>query len=400
MRPARVAVPGPQPAHRRAVRRVVVVVESPDKGGALLTADEAVDRGRPSWPCPARSGPGALPARQRPPGRQRHACRDAVDVLVALGLVPGGRRPTTTARPHAAAPGRAGRSWTRVGGSPPPSSELAPAPGSPWPRSRGPRPGSTAGWLDRRRGRDRTAARVAAREAAPAVRWRRGVAAWRPSFVADLVRARHRRRLRPGRLRLRRLVRAGPPHRTRRRSIACILRRYLAYLSTRQLRPPLHRPQGVVPAPLLRLAAPHRCPRRRPFRRPVRAPGRGPAAPRPPAGGGAAPAARTPRATHRAGRPRMPARPGAPARRRRARAALRQRPAGGGAVRPALGDVDLARRQRILVWGKGAKQRMLPDERAGGGRACGAGSRRAGPPWSAADTHRRRGVREPAGPTD
>ena len=62
-------------------------------------------------------------------------------------------------------------------------------------------------------------------------------------------------RLRRRRPRLRRVGGAGGDHRARRRSSARPVRRYLAYLTTRAVRPAQHRPQGGRAAPLLRLVA-------------------------------------------------------------------------------------------------------------------------------------------------
>ena len=56
---------------------------------------------------------------------------------------------------------------------------------------------------------------------------------------------------------------AGRASRTRPRSTACVLRRYLAYLGTRGLRAAQHRPQGLRAAALLRLAPARRRHRRR-----------------------------------------------------------------------------------------------------------------------------------------
>ena len=47
-------------------------------------------------------------------------------------------------------------------------------------------------------------------------------------------------------------------------------------------------------------------------------------------------------------------------RRRRARGALRQRPAGVGAVRPRLGSRSISPGRPLVVWGKGSKQRRVP----------------------------------------
>ena len=92
------------PARNRliaALADVVVVVESHRSGGALLTAEEALDRGRPvlAVPGPVRSPASAgchkLLAEYGPVG----VARDAGDVLVALQLEPGARRPAAERRP-------------------------------------------------------------------------------------------------------------------------------------------------------------------------------------------------------------------------------------------------------------------------------------------------------------
>ncbi len=83
------------PARNRliaALSDVLVVVESPAKGGALLTAGEMLERGRTTF---------AVPGSVRAPCAEgtlnllfegASICRGAADVLDALGLEPGGRR--------------------------------------------------------------------------------------------------------------------------------------------------------------------------------------------------------------------------------------------------------------------------------------------------------------------
>jgi DNA processing protein len=92
------------PARNRliaALADVVVVVESHGKGGALLTAEEALDRDRPVLvvPGPVRSPASAgchrLLAEYGPVG----IARDVSDVLLALRLEPGSRRVAAERRP-------------------------------------------------------------------------------------------------------------------------------------------------------------------------------------------------------------------------------------------------------------------------------------------------------------
>jgi DNA processing protein len=92
------------PARNRliaALADVVVVVESHGTGGALLTAEEALDRGRPvlAVPGPVRSpasaGCNRLLAEYGPVG----VARDVSDVLLALRLEPGSRRVAAERRP-------------------------------------------------------------------------------------------------------------------------------------------------------------------------------------------------------------------------------------------------------------------------------------------------------------
>ncbi len=89
------------PARNRliaALADALVVVESPLKGGSLLSADEAATRGRTVF---------AVPGSVRSPGAAgthkllydgAQLCRDADDVLLELGIQPGGRRGPPGAR--------------------------------------------------------------------------------------------------------------------------------------------------------------------------------------------------------------------------------------------------------------------------------------------------------------
>jgi DNA processing protein len=98
------------PARNRiiaALADVVVVVESHAAGGSLLTVREAMDRDVPvmAVPGPVRSPAAAGTNQLLADGC--HPARDADDVLVALGLVPGGRRTAVDPRPAPDAEGRA-----------------------------------------------------------------------------------------------------------------------------------------------------------------------------------------------------------------------------------------------------------------------------------------------------
>ncbi|MBK9178910.1 MAG: DNA-protecting protein DprA [Acidimicrobiales bacterium] len=97
------------PARNRilaALADVVVVVESHAAGGSLYTVDAAQARDRPVLAVP---GPVTSPASA---GCNQllvdgcHPARDADDVLVALGLVPGGRRRRPDRRPAPSPPDR------------------------------------------------------------------------------------------------------------------------------------------------------------------------------------------------------------------------------------------------------------------------------------------------------
>jgi DNA processing protein len=80
---------------------VVVVVESHDAGGALLTAEQAAARGRPvmAVPGPVRSPASAGTNRLLAESPGTAMVRDATDVLVALHLEPGSRRTAAERRP-------------------------------------------------------------------------------------------------------------------------------------------------------------------------------------------------------------------------------------------------------------------------------------------------------------
>jgi DNA processing protein len=80
---------------------VVVVVESHDTGGALLTAEQAAARGRPvmAVPGPVRSAASAGTNRLLAESPGTSMARDATDVLVALNLEPGSRRTARERRP-------------------------------------------------------------------------------------------------------------------------------------------------------------------------------------------------------------------------------------------------------------------------------------------------------------
>lgn len=91
------------PARNRliaALADVVVVVESHRTGGALLTANEAMLRGRPvmAVPGPVRS-PASEGCNHLLAESPAAVVRDATDVLVALQLEPGSRRSSVERRP-------------------------------------------------------------------------------------------------------------------------------------------------------------------------------------------------------------------------------------------------------------------------------------------------------------
>ena len=154
---------------------------------------------------------------------------------------------------------------------------------------------------------------------------------------------------------------SGPGSTARQRSTGSLLRRYLAYLTTRRYAAPHHRPEGVGAAALLRLAPPHRRHGRRPGGHAARAAGRRAAA----AGAAARRAERAARRATRGGRRRSGGR--AAPRRRRARAAVRRRAAGGGGVRARHA---VRRGSASGSWWCGARAQGTPGAagRAGAGR--------------------------------
>jgi DNA processing protein len=92
------------PARNRliaALADVVVVVESHLSGGALLTVNEAADRGRPvmAVPGPVRSAASAGCNQLLADSCSGGVARDAADVLMALELEPGSRRSAAERRP-------------------------------------------------------------------------------------------------------------------------------------------------------------------------------------------------------------------------------------------------------------------------------------------------------------
>jgi DNA processing protein len=84
-----------------ALADLVVVVESHHTGGSLLTVRAAIERGRDVMAVPGSVRNPAAAGTNRLLAEGCHPVVDAEDVLVALGLVPGGRR---TAAPAAAPP--------------------------------------------------------------------------------------------------------------------------------------------------------------------------------------------------------------------------------------------------------------------------------------------------------
>ena len=99
-----VPVPWHFPARNRliaAVADVVVVVESHASGGALLTAEEALDRSRPVMAVPGSvHNPSSKGSNQLlSEGGGASVARDATDVLVALGMASGSRRTSVERRP-------------------------------------------------------------------------------------------------------------------------------------------------------------------------------------------------------------------------------------------------------------------------------------------------------------
>jgi DNA processing protein len=98
------------PARNRiiaALADVVVVVESHAAGGSLLTVREAMDRDVEVMAVPGSVRSPAAAGTNQLLADGCHPVRDVDDVLVALGLVPGGRRTAVDRRPAPDASGRA-----------------------------------------------------------------------------------------------------------------------------------------------------------------------------------------------------------------------------------------------------------------------------------------------------
>lgn len=90
-----------------ALADLIVVVESPEKGGAMHTVEEAIRRGHDVLAVP---GPVGAPASAGTNKLLFDGCgvvRDAADVLLRLGLSPGGRRRSRESRPRPTGPARA-----------------------------------------------------------------------------------------------------------------------------------------------------------------------------------------------------------------------------------------------------------------------------------------------------
>ncbi len=90
------------PARNRiiaALADIVVVVESHAVGGSLLTVREAIDRGVDVMAVPGSVRSPAAAGVNQLLAEGCHPVRDADDVLVALGMVPGGRRSGPDPRP-------------------------------------------------------------------------------------------------------------------------------------------------------------------------------------------------------------------------------------------------------------------------------------------------------------
>jgi DNA processing protein len=97
------------PARNRiiaALADVVVVVESHVAGGSLLTVSEAIHRDTPVLAVPGSVRSPAAAGTNQLIAEGCHPVRDVDDVLIALGLVPGGRR---TGRDTRRAPDAAGQ---------------------------------------------------------------------------------------------------------------------------------------------------------------------------------------------------------------------------------------------------------------------------------------------------
>jgi DNA processing protein len=98
------------PARNRiiaALADLVVVVESHSAGGSLLTVKEAIDRGVEVMAVPGSVRSPAAAGTNQLLAEGCHPVRDADDVLLALGMVPGGRRVPSDRRPAPDAIGRA-----------------------------------------------------------------------------------------------------------------------------------------------------------------------------------------------------------------------------------------------------------------------------------------------------
>jgi DNA processing protein len=108
-----------------ALADVVVVVEATAKGGSRSTAEHALGYGRPLF---------ALPGSRRNPAAAgcnelirdgAHPLLDFADVVVAIGMTPGSRRPTQQREPAPPLPGAAAAVLAALGGEPATDDELA-----------------------------------------------------------------------------------------------------------------------------------------------------------------------------------------------------------------------------------------------------------------------------------
>lgn len=136
-----------------ALADAVVVVEATIAGGARITAGFALDYGRPvlvlpgSRRNPAAAGCNALLA------DGAHPLLDPDDVLVALGLTPGGRRGWGAPPPRTAPTGDAAALLAACGGEPATADQLASRAGLPPDRvARAVRDLERSGWMTRDRG--------------------------------------------------------------------------------------------------------------------------------------------------------------------------------------------------------------------------------------------------------
>jgi DNA processing protein len=82
-----------------ALADVVVVVEATERGGARITAERALDYGRPVLAVPGSRRNAAAAGCNALLADGAHPLLDPSDVLVALGLTPGARRGWSTPRP-------------------------------------------------------------------------------------------------------------------------------------------------------------------------------------------------------------------------------------------------------------------------------------------------------------